>query len=59
MTINAIQMNTAATGNWKDKPPEFPIIGPAEWQGPPAKSKQEPVYTDNFDFFRKMGWPVG
>lgn len=55
MEINAINTNTAVTGNWKDKPPEFPTIGPAEWLGPPAK--QEPVYTDNFDFFRKMGWP--
>lgn len=57
MEINAINMNTAATGNWKDGPPDFPTIGPADWQGPPAKP--EPVYTDNFDLFRKMGWPSG
>lgn len=59
MEINAINLNTAVTGQWKDKPPEFPTIGPAEWQGPPDGPKTEPAYTDNFDFFRKMGWPSG
>jgi hypothetical protein len=57
MEINAINLNTAATGHWKDGPPDFPTIGPADWQGPPAKPA--PVYKDNFDLFRKMGWPSG
>lgn len=55
MEINAININTTVTGNWKDKPPTFPTVGPADWQGPPVK--KEPVYKDNFDLFRKMGWP--
>lgn len=59
MAVNAIYTNTAVSGQWKDKLPEFPIIGPADWQGPPAEPRTEPVYTDNFDLFRKMGWPVG
>lgn len=58
MEINAINMNTAVTGQWKDKPPEFPTIGPADWQGPPDSPKTAPAYTDNFDFFQKMGWPT-
>lgn len=58
MEINAINMNTAATGNWKNGPPDFPTIGPADWQGPQA-AKSEPVYKDNFDLFKKMGWPSG
>jgi len=58
MQINAINLNVAASGNWgKDGPPDFPTIGPAGWQQPPAE--QKPEYTDNFDFFRKMGWPSG
>ena len=58
MEINAINMNTAATGNWKNGPPDFPTIGPADWQGPPAVGKKtEPVYKDNFDLFKRMGWP--
>ena len=58
MVINAVNMNTAVTGNWKDKAPDFPTIGPASWQDGPAQ-KKEPEYTDNFDFFRKMGFPGG
>lgn len=62
MAINAINFNTAATGMWsKDAPPpDFDTIGPASWnrkEGPAAKAEQE--FTDNFDFFRKMGFPLG
>jgi hypothetical protein len=58
MAINAANTHTALSVQWKDKPPDFPVIGPAEWQGPSEKAKApEPVYTDNFDFFRQMGWP--
>ena len=60
MEINAINLNTAATGQWKDAPPHFPTVGPADWQSPSergSRAKPEPVYADNFDFFRKMGWP--
>lgn len=59
-TINAINMNTAATGMWSDGPPDFPTIGPASWQqDAPKKKEEEPEYTDNFDFFRKKGFPLG
>lgn len=58
MEINAIYQQVAVSGQWgKNGPPDFPIIGPASWQKPQAPA--EPVYTDNFDFFRKMGWPSG
>lgn len=60
MAINAINLNTAATGNWgKDGPPEFPTVGPADWQDASKGGPAEPVYKDNFDFFRKIGAPVG
>jgi hypothetical protein len=63
MEINAINLNTAATGQWKGSPPDFPTVGPAEWQSPAdkrgSKTGPEPAYTDNFDFFKKMGWPSG
>lgn len=60
MEINAVNMSTVATGHWgPDGPPDFPTIGPAHWQQPTAASKKEAEYTDNFDFFRKMGWPSG
>jgi hypothetical protein len=58
--INAINTNTAATGQWSEKPPEFPIVGPASWKkedSQPAKDDGE--YKDNFDFFRKKGFPIG
>lgn len=61
MSVNAINTNTAVSGHWKDKPPEFPTVGPAEWQSPAESGSRpgpEPVYTDNFDFFKKMGWPT-
>jgi hypothetical protein len=56
MQVNAINTNTAVSGTWKDKAPDFPTIGPASWQDAPAS---EPEYADNFDFFRKMGFPGG
>lgn len=63
MSINAANTHTALSVQWKDKPPDFPTIGPADWQQPSKGGKgqpgREPVYTDNFDFFRKMGWPSG
>lgn len=63
MQINAINFNTAATGMWsKDAPPpDFETIGPASWnrkEGEPTP-KAEQEFTDNFDFFRKMGFPLG
>jgi hypothetical protein len=57
--INAINTNTCATGMWSDKPPEFPMIGPASWQGKSVKPEEEEEYLDNFDFFRKKGFPLG
>ena len=58
IAINAIHTNTSVSGHWKNKAPDFPIIGPADWQGPPAVGKKtEPVYKDNFDLFKRMGWP--
>lgn len=63
MAVNATNTNTAVTGQWKNKPPEFPTVGPADWSDPSdrrgSQAKPEPVYKDNFDFFRKMGWPSG
>jgi hypothetical protein len=59
MEINAINLNTAVTGNWKDKAPDFPTIGPAAWRANDPAQKPEPEFVDNFDFFRKMGWPGG
>jgi hypothetical protein len=56
-TVNAINMNTAATGMWSEKPPDFPIVGPASWKEEEPKEEEE--YTDNFDFFRKKGFPIG
>lgn len=63
MSINATNTHTALSVPWKDKAPDFPVIGPDEWQEPAdrraARARPEPVYTDNFDFFQKMGWPSG
>lgn len=59
MAVNATNTQTAVSVQWKDKPPEFPTVGPADWQTKPEGGKPEPVFTDNFDFFRKMGWPSG
>jgi hypothetical protein len=63
MAVNAVNTHTSVSVQWKGKPPEFPTIGPADWQSPTdrsrAQAKPEPVYTDNFDFFRKIGAPVG
>jgi hypothetical protein len=57
MEINAIYSQIAVSGHWgKDGPPDFPIIGPADWR---AGSKQSKEPKDNFDVLRKMGWPGG
>lgn len=58
MAVNATNTNTVLSVQWKDKPPDFPTVGPAEWQEGGTQSRPEPVYTDNFDFFRQMGWPT-
>lgn len=59
MAINAINLNTAATGHY-EKPPDFDTIGPAAWRSDdPAEAKPEQEFADNFDFFRKMGFPLG
>lgn len=55
MVINAINLNTACNGNWGEKPPEFPTIGPAEWSQKPVK--EEP--KDLRDYWQQMGWPMG
>ena len=59
MLINAVNLNTAVSGHW-EKPPEFETVGPASWS---ADAKKKPLseqeFTDNFDFFRKMGFPLG
>lgn len=62
MAINAINMNTAVSGHWgEDGPPDFETIGPSSWrkEASAAKKKPEPEFKDNFDFFRKMGFPLG
>jgi hypothetical protein len=64
MAVNATNTNTALSVQWKDnKPPDFPTVGPADWQSPSdrraSSATPDPVYTDNFDFFKKMGWPSG
>lgn len=57
MLINAVNLNTTVSGHW-EKPPDFETIGPASWSEDVQKpSEQE--FTDNFDFFRKMGFPLG
>ena len=61
-TINAINLNTAATGMWSEKPPDFLTVGPASWKEAEPEKKpvvKEEEYTDNFDFFRKKGFPLG
>lgn len=58
MQINAIYSQVAVSGHWgKDGPPDFPIMGPAEWRDAGSKKSKEP--KDNFDVLRKMGWPGG
>lgn len=57
MHINATYSLIAITGHWgKDGPPDFQLMGPAEWR---AESKQSKELKDNFDVLRKMGWPGG
>lgn len=57
MTINAIYSQVAVSGHWgKDGPPDFAIIGPADWRAESTQSKEP---KDNFDVLRKMGWPGG
>lgn len=59
MEINAINFNTAVSGHW-DKPPDFETIGPASWRKPAKEVKKaEQEFKDNFDFFKKMGFPLG
>lgn len=59
MQINAINMNTVVSGHWgEDGPPDFETIGPSAWRVE-AKKKPEQEFKDNFDFFRKMGFPLG
>jgi hypothetical protein len=58
MQINAIYSQVAVSGQWgKAGPPDFPIIGPADWRDAESKKSKEP--KDNFDVLRKMGWPGG
>ncbi|HAP90778.1 MAG TPA: hypothetical protein DCR15_14055 [Arthrobacter bacterium] len=59
MEINAINLNTAISGTWgPDGPPKFEQIGPSAWtEGAIKPAEQE--YEDNFDFFRKNGFPLG
>ena len=58
MVINALNLNTAVSGHW-EKPPDFETIGPASWSEKPSSKKPEQEFADNFDFFRKMGFPLG
>lgn len=57
MLINAVNLNTAVSGHW-EKPPDFETIGPASWSPTAAKKPAEQEFADNFDFFRKMGFPL-
>ena len=58
MLINAVNLNTTVSGHM-DKSP-FETIGPSSWsEDEPKKPAAEQEFTDNFDFFRKMGFPLG
>ena len=58
MLINAVNLNTTVSGHW-EKPPHFETVGPASWsEEEPKKKLSEQEFTDNFDFFRKMGFPL-
>lgn len=60
MAINAINLNTAVSGHWgEDGPPDMETIGPASWRKTDKKKPAEQEFKDNFDFFRKMGFPLG
>ena len=57
MQINAIYSQIAVSGHWgKDGPPDFPIVGPQDWQ---AETKESKEPKDNFDVLKRMGWPGG
>ena len=58
MVIIALNLNTAISGHW-DKPPDFETIGPASWRPDAPAKKPAQEFADNFDFFRKMGFPLG
>lgn len=62
MFINAINQNTAATGQWqKGKTPDFPSVGPLDWD-PKRKKRLEikkQVSAGAFtttDIMRALGW---
>jgi hypothetical protein len=58
MQINAIYSHIAVSGNWgKAGPPDFGIIGPADWRDAGSAKSKEP--KDNFDVLKRMGWPGG
>lgn len=59
MLINAVNLNTTVSGQMEKSP--FETIGPASWRSDdePKKPRAEQEFKDNFDFFRKMGFPLG
>ena len=57
MLINAVNLNTTVSGHMEKSP--FETIGPSSWSEDEPKKPAEQEFTDNFDFFRKMGFPLG
>ena len=59
MLINAVNLNTTVSGHMEKSP--FETIGPSSWSATdePKKPLAEQEFKDNFDFFRKMGFPLG
>lgn len=57
MLINAVNLNTTVSGHMEKSP--FETIGPSSWKDDEPKKPSEQEFEDNFDFFRKMGFPLG
>lgn len=59
--INAVYLNTQATGNWeKGKVPDFPTMGPKAWQ-PREEKDPEPMQGEDLLSFHlsRLGMPAG
>lgn len=57
MLINAVREQTQVTGNWKNKPPEMPVIGPLNWDK--KRVKKQEIKKNGFrneDWMRALGW---
>jgi hypothetical protein len=62
---NAVNQNTLALGHWaKNKEPEFPVVGPVEWD--PKRRKRQEIReqiqqgaVSTADILKAMGWKGG